>query len=298
MAMRTLSYDYDIIELTGSNYCYDYNELPYRATRAQVKGYCEATKRQFIPQAKALTNRSNSLWVLRHYLAMKFVMSASILSGSGIYARDHNLLMAVPYFNYYSLLNCCRGFLMTCPDLSWNGEKTVEMTHSKILNLTGDLLKRLDKKRAPIWTKMLHEARDCRELFSYRFPATGLDFAKGNALDPDGAADLARLIAELAMLNSECFDACLEKYASGSFTVPALTDHEWATTYNIAGGSATDRDDQLRFGKYVFHWGRVSTLEVMATDGLVEDFYGSWHDGNAAPTDFDPDEYMQHLLAL
>jgi hypothetical protein len=91
----------EILQATGSAYCYAYRELPRQATQAQVTNYCAATRRLFAPIAKAFTAEDNSRWMLRHYLAIKFVTAASLLAGSADYAFDRNLLMGVPYFNYW-----------------------------------------------------------------------------------------------------------------------------------------------------------------------------------------------------
>jgi hypothetical protein len=290
--------DYNIIDFTGSDYQYDYSELLLRASADQVRNYCERTRQFFAPIAKTFTEVANGQWILRHFLAIKFAISASILSGGSHYSRDHNLMIAVPYFNYYALLSSCRAYLLTSPDIVWEGRKTIEMTHQKILNVTGDLIKRLDPQLATKVCLQLQLAREHRELYSYRFPGGGLDIVEGG-MRPEEVADLARLICELAMLNSECFEAALEKHAPGEMTVPVLKDHDWVVAYDIAGIATKDRNDAAHFKKYVTSWKRVSTLQVMASDGLVEDFYGAWaYDGNEMPDQFDPDEWTDHLLVL
>lgn len=112
---------------TGSAYCYTYRELPRQATPEQISNYCAVTRRLFAPIAKTFGARDNSLWVVRHYLALKFVTAASLLAGSAQYAFERNLLLGVPYFNYYAVLNACRAYLLTSPHVQWDGHKTVEM---------------------------------------------------------------------------------------------------------------------------------------------------------------------------
>jgi hypothetical protein len=236
--------------------------------------------------------------MLRHYLALKFAISASILSGSAIHALGQNLLMGVPYFNYYTLLNCSRAFLMTSPDVEWRGVDTMKLPHEKILNLTADLMKRLDRSPARRWGERLILARAHRETYSYRFPATGLGLVGHEALDPHAVADFARLIAELAMLNSECFQGVLRKHVPEDIRVGSVEDHDWASAYDIAGETFVDEDDRYRFRKFLYHWNRVSTLEVMASDGLIEDFYGGWCAAEPQEGQFDPDDWIDHLLWL
>src|ERR1700728_4005625 len=139
---------FDVRSLTGSDYCYDYHELFYGADEEDVRRYCKVTKERFAPIAKTLDENANAVWVLRHFLAIKFLSAAAVLSGSAEYAAQKNLLLAVPYFNYYGLFNCCRGFLLTCPDVLWTGATTVEMTHSKIINVTCDLMRRVGDETA------------------------------------------------------------------------------------------------------------------------------------------------------
>ncbi|WP_267213224.1 hypothetical protein [Chelatococcus asaccharovorans] len=284
---------------TGSAYCYSCRELPRQATSEQISNYCAVTRRLFAPIAKAFGARDNSLWVLRHYLALKFVTAASLLAGSAQYAFERNLLIGVPYFNYYAVLNACRAYLLTSPHVKWDGHKTVEMTHENILNRTAEYMRALDPVRRLAWRERLAALRNHRELFSYRFPLSGPDLIGREALDPGAVTELACLIAELASLNSECFQGSLEKHASDELDVPAIPDHVWSSVYELAGSAAADPLDRERFGKFVRGWKTVSTLEVMAYDGLMEDLYGSWTDADPIMDDaFDPDDYSRLLLAL
>ncbi|MGZ2411129.1 hypothetical protein ACUXST_000526 [Sphingomonas sp. F9_3S_D5_B_2] len=288
----------DIHRATGSDYCYHYSELPRQASLEQIRNYCADRRQMFAPIAKAFDAAANSRWVLRHYLAIKFATAANMLAGSSVYARDHNLMLAVPYFNYYAVLNACRAFLLTSPPVEWNGRDTVEMTHAKILNLTGDYMRALDPTRRNESNAQLERLRGHRELFSYRFPLSGRGLTGGEAFDCEAAISLGRLIAELASLNSECLDASLRKHASMELPVGKISDHEWASAYELSGVSLPDTDDQYRFDKYVRGWRTVSPLEVMTSDGLIEDIYGNWKDPDDRPGMFDPDESHNIILAL
>ena len=137
----------DIRRATGSDYCYHYVELQRQANSAQIRQYCANRRALFAPIAKAFNVEANSKWILRHYLAIKFATAANMLAGSAAYARSHNLMLGVPYFNYYAVLNACRAFLLTSPQLIWEGGKTVEMTHQNILNRTADYMRALDPKK-------------------------------------------------------------------------------------------------------------------------------------------------------
>jgi len=291
----------DIRKATGSSYCLGYPQLIQDSDLVQVTRFCDAAREKFRPIAKTnFTPETNSRWLLRHYLAIKFATAAALMAGSADYAQRHNLLMGVPYFNYYAVLSACRAFLFTSPHVEWEGENTVVMTHEKILNLTSDLMRPLDPQRRESWRGQMAGLRSMRELYSYRFPLSGPRLLRDEAFDPGPATELARLIAELASLNSECFDAMLSKYAPAEIAAVDLPEHEWAEVYKLVGEDVYDPADGERFYKLRTRWGRVSSLESMVSDGLYDDLYGSWHndveDPNVKP--FAPDDYSRLILAL
>lgn len=290
--------DEEIRKATGSDYCYDYRALLEQADIAAVRRYCQDRRARFAPIAKAFDTQANSFWVLRHYLAIKFATAANMLAGSAAYAHDHNLMLAVPYFNYYTVLNACRAFLLTSPQVEWDGKNTLQMTHQKIINCTADYMRELDPARRETWHKQLETLREHRELFSYRFPLSGTELAGNAAFDVAAAIAFGRLIAELASLNSECLDGALRKHASMELPVAPLADHEWTTAYEIAGVTTPDRDDRYRFSKLVRSWKTVAPLEVMFSDGLADDIYGNWTDADDRPDMFDPDDTHNIILAL
>lgn len=292
--------DEDILRASCSRYCIGYHELLREADVSQVTRYCDATRYSFSPIAKAFTSEDNSRWLLRHYLAIKFAAAAALLAGSAAFAYERNLLMGVPYFSYYALLSACRAYLLTSPQVVWDGGKTVEMTHQNILNRTADYMRALDPSRRADWRSQMAALQDRRELFSYRFPLSGPQFVGRSALDPTPSTNLSRLIAELAALNTECFDAVLSKHVGERMPVVDLPDHDWANAYQIAGSDEVDPLDKERFGKLRRGWGTVSPLHVMTSDGMMDDLYGSWADPerNDAFDGFDPDDCDRLILWL
>jgi hypothetical protein len=286
--------------LTGSRYAYDYIELPAQVTADQVAAYCHETRRRFAPIAKSLTDSDNSRWLLRHYLALKFVISASTLIGSSEYSWQRNVLMSVPYLNYYALLNVCRAFLLTAPDGVPMGRESENLTHERILNTTANLMRRLDPDAERRWGDELRRARDHRNLFSYQFPASGLAILKDTGQTPHQVGNLARLIAELAMLNSECLQSALARHAPQIVSTPRLRELDWVTVYDIAGQTTKDSVDREWLSKHLAR-GHVTTLAAMVWDGLIEDFYGAWvpaYEEGDNPDPFNPDLYMYHLLRV
>jgi hypothetical protein len=288
----------NLSKFTGSCFSYYYEELPRQADQDMIKSFCDDRRRLFAPIAKNFDVVANSRWVLRHYLAIKFVTAANILAGSAVYAHAQNLMLGVPYFNYYAVLNACRAFLLTSPQVIWKGEETLRMPHGKILNITADYMRALDFSRMNYWRLRLASLRDYRELFSYRFPLSGPNAVNDDAFDVDTAIALGRLIAELASLSSECLDAELRKHSSLDIPVMSIDDRDWTFAYSIAGVKIIDPDDLYRFNKLITGWKTVSPLQVMTSDGLMDDVYGTWCDSSDRSNVFDPDATSGLILDL
>ncbi|MDR7114458.1 hypothetical protein [Caulobacter sp. BE254] len=138
-------------QYTGSGFAYDYVQLPLVVTDEQVAAYCADSRKRFATIAKCFTDADNSRWMLRHYLALKYVINASIMVGASEYSAKHNLGMSVPYLNYYTLLNVCRAFLWTAADGLPVGNEAETLKHDRILNTTANLMRRLDVAAEARW---------------------------------------------------------------------------------------------------------------------------------------------------
>ncbi|WP_245469042.1 MULTISPECIES: hypothetical protein [unclassified Mesorhizobium] len=290
-----------IVSLTGSDLAYSYRELPERCSGVEIDRYIQRTRDLFDPVARGFDDARNTEWFIRSYLALKFVLGATVLANSAEYAEDRNLQVALPYLGYYTILNCCRSFLFTLPCLDWRGEKTIEMTHSNILNVTADKLKRLGQRHEDTLKPRLWAAKEQRDLFSYRFPATGLAVFGDGLVCIGEAIGIARLLTELAQINLSCLESCVAKHnPNKKFKLLELDDMWHTMQYDMKTQSFVDDEDYSRVGYFVRKYKGPATLADLATDGLVDDFFGAW-----APTDdrddanrYDADRQWDLLLDI
>lgn len=287
----------DINKYSGSEYVYHFKVLSNIATERDVAAYCQKTRTEFAAIAKVFDDDVNTEWIVRNYLAIKFIHAASIILGTAIYGEKKNVMSTTPYCAYYALLYCCRAFLFTVPDFDWKGIGSVEKTHSSILNLTETHLRRLNQQNSAKWGNILKRAQAQRELYSYRFPTTGLAFIKSQAVQLSEAEELCQLLTDLAKLNSDCLESALRKHNPGEFRVVQGDAIRIAMTYELDGIEIKDNDDYYRIGYHIRKFSTVSNLAFMATDGLRDDYANSWsaderHDEDA----FNPDDYMYLLL--
>ena len=87
----------DITKLTGSAFAYDYYELPHECSDEEITSYCATTREMFAPIARSFDDQKNTEWLVRSYLALKFVLGSSVLGSSAQYAEEHNLQITLPY---------------------------------------------------------------------------------------------------------------------------------------------------------------------------------------------------------
>jgi hypothetical protein len=284
-----------IAKLAGSRFEYDYRELPL-ASDADIGNYIHRTRALAAPIAQGFDDARNSEWFVRSYLALKFVLAATLFGNSALYARDRNLQIVQPYLSYYLMLNCCRAFIFSLPCLPWRGSKSVEMTHRNILNTAIDKLKRLNSEQEERCGTVLRAAKEQRDLFSYRFPMSGLAVLGGDLVDLDEAIRIGRLFTELAQLNLACLEGAVAAKAPGVFSILEI-DEIWRTIrYETSNNDLIDDDDYYRVGYFHRKYTSPVALIALATEGLIEDFFGSWHDD--VEDGFNPDHNNRLLLDL
>jgi len=186
----------EIVALTGLNTTYRYRALEVLPDE-EVQRYLQRTRSKFIPIAKAFDDDANAVWLIQSYLSLKYLLAATVLGTTEQYSEERNIRVTRPYLIYYMIFNSARAFIFSLPCVEWEEEKFVEMTHSKTANVAADRLQFLSKATKRRHGERLEAARNQRELFSYRFPATGLDIFGDDLIDIDDSIETARLFSDL-----------------------------------------------------------------------------------------------------
>lgn len=255
---------------------YLYKELPLVHDQ-RMGTYINDTRRLSGQITAVFDDAKNTEWFVRSYLALKFILGATVFATSAIYAEKSNLKVVIPYLNYYMMLSACRAFILTLPCLPWRGDRSIEMTHNSIINTSTDKLKRIGSSEAENFGKILRAAKDQRDLFSYRFPSSGLAIFGQDLITVDRAVSTARFFTELAQLNSACLEAAA-KEGKGSYELLEVDDVWHLMKYETETGELVDDEDYNRVAYFHRKYRGPRALVSMATEGLVEDFFGAWSD--------------------
>ncbi|WP_085333408.1 hypothetical protein [Clostridium sporogenes] len=114
---------------------FEYNILFEKFNEEEILNYQRGIYSRFHSVCnKKMDSKLNSEWVVRHYLATKMILSATVMLSSLDYCIDKNVRISVPYLSYYSILTCCCAVIFTLPDVKWNNDTFIQMNHSKIAN--------------------------------------------------------------------------------------------------------------------------------------------------------------------
>ena len=236
----------------------------------------EKGKRKLNNNFKKLTDswdiQKNSEWVLRNYLATKMIMSTTVMLTSLEYGAERNVRVTAPYLVYYSLLNVSRAVMFTNPVADWKNGGLMNSSHSKTIKGVGDAIGQFNKNRGEEIKDLLERAKEYRELFSYRFPANGInDFA----VDLEETINVCAYLAEFAQLQSEA----LEKQNFKKEQLEINLDREILQKGFIYRGKKhefLDDEDWYRLDYMVRKQPFPVSLYFTLSEGMVEDFFGSW----------------------
>ncbi|MEI6074441.1 MAG: hypothetical protein WCS94_02630 [Verrucomicrobiota bacterium] len=278
----------DFSKYTGIGHGISFEHISNEWDEEKCQEFCSNLKQKYAEQTKAWTDDLHSEWLTRNYLAVKMILSASVMLTSFEYCREKNVRIVQPYLLYYAALSCCRAVIFTRPDFRLNGVDFYQMNHSKVLNVIGRHIEDAFPISGPGFKSLLFKLRDDREMFSYKFPAQGI--ARSDMDDQfNSVVELCSLLAENAQLNSECLEASIIKYVVRDFVVkPEIV--EKCFLYESESEGFVDHDDYYRTNYMVRKNWHPCNLRMMATEGLVEDYFGSWCSENEDGGPYNPDK--------
>jgi len=290
-----------IYNITMTNYLKDYffyENLEREFTDEEIrKNYASLiTKTSKI--TKSWNDTINSQWTIRDFIAIKMILSSTILLSSVEYAKTVNLKIVEPYLLYYSLLNCSRAVILTSPFVDWNENDLFTMTHSKTINIAGDIVSKFNKQKGKDIKKFIDWAREYREIFSYKFPANGLTEHKLKISD---VIEKCKLLCEIAQFQSVILENSITKNVKQDFNFDTSL-FKIGYMYGKDNFQFIDEEDRYRLSYIIRKQQRPYSLSSTMTEGMVEDFIGAWcpDPETEIETDFlyDPDLNWQIIFPL
>jgi hypothetical protein len=271
---------------------YEYELLRSKFSLSEITNYKTSLLEQYSKLTKEWNDDLHSEWTARMFLAAKMIYSSTLLLNSLDYSLKKNLRIVEPYLLYYSLLNCCRCLIFTLPTQLWKDGNLIIETHNKIGNVASDCIKRISIPNGIELHKLITITRDYREFFSYRFPGNGLkNETQFKEINIHTIAEACKLICEISQFNSECMEQSFSKNCKKTVFFLKENILELCFTYNGNNLSIIDEEDVSRIA-YIFRkQKRPCNIFYTMTDGMTDDFFGSWvSEDNGNDDFFNPDE--------
>lgn len=242
----------------------------YSFNEKQLQKYCEWVKKLYTPIVKTWDVKQNTFWTAKYYLATKFLYMTNLLAESLNYAKEHNLKITIPYLIYYSLLTASRSLIYSSPidDLPLNEKRS----HENIINVTADIIAKISIDESNAYKDTINTAKENRELFSYKFPASGLSLINDNS---NKVSKQIKLVSELAILNSQILDVKLDKLQDKSlFEIDGTCDSDFYNLFDF--NNKLDNDDYYNCGYIARKIKRPQPLNFMISEGIEEDLSSPW----------------------
>jgi hypothetical protein len=274
---------------------YDFRLIQSGREGWDLDSYIDRTAALFRPSIKNWDIVRCQEWQLRSYLSVKLIAQATLLAGSLKFSTKHNLSVVVPYLRYYTVLNCARALLMTCPDFPFAGRSSIELSHAKVMNATTNAVARFGASLRREHAVLFRVLRDQREVFSYGLPLSGKTFLDEHGASDDSAIEMAVMYSELAQLNSEILYYFLQRHHP-DFPRAEPTDDQVRLACYHGIDEMPDWDDLYRFARHFRSFGMPVPLDWTATEGFVDDVLSGWTPDDEPELQFDPDEYPRAIF--
>lgn len=269
----------------------------------EVKKYSDWVSKNFASICGgSMTSDLNSEWILRTYNSTKMVMASTLLLNSAKYCIEKNILVSVPYLLYYSAFSACRSLIYVAPIASTKTlDGLLKITHSKVLQIAPDVVSRINLPLANELKEKLNDMQYERELFSYVFPASGIN----KNVDFESVVNLCGVFVELAELTGRRVQHYIEKNYLQDEARKAHASKTWQVLNKDIVSNLFEHKKKIGNGEQIItwidkeDWYRVDYIKrkvkypcsilFTMTEGMTEDFFGSWCKENIIEEDFNPD---------
>lgn len=296
-------FDFDFLEKFG-------------ITPAQVKKFSERNYNKFLYLCKdkdnaiCMTRDRNTEWVFRTYSATKLIMAATLLLNNAEYCMCKNCMTPVPYLLYYAAFSSARAYLYASPFREISFDDRYDVSHADALDLVSNSIKKLINKEVGKKTEsFLNYLKNQRELFSYKFPASGIR----DEVRYDDTVNICGLLAELTELSSYKIQEVYEERIINNSTGEPEKEYEWMSlnqdilnklykydTVSILGEKLKRIDDE-DFYRVSYIKRKVkhpSSIMFTMTEGMTEDFFGSWCNFEENDDSFNPDLNWNRIFPI
>ncbi|HEU4456691.1 MAG TPA: hypothetical protein VFR81_26725 [Longimicrobium sp.] len=239
--------NYDPQEISGGIGGFPYAEIPARIPEDVLRGHAKGLRKRCERLAKRWDAERNAEWMVRSYLALKRMISASVLLSSARATRKGKRKPPTSDQVFDGLLDAARACILLLPDQPWNRGALARSPHERVFQLARDSVREIDRFQGAWVARALDGAMDYRRTTLLRAGAEAPAGPQTPRLRSDPATPAARFLCELTQWRSEVLwrvlDERLEPPIGWDFAVLGA-----AASPTSAGEALLDEDDTRRIG--------------------------------------------------
>jgi hypothetical protein len=202
---------YDPQEISGGVGGFPYAEIPARIPEKALRDHAKDLRKRCERLAKRWGAERNAEWMVRSYLALRRMISATVLLSSARAARRGKRKPPTSDQVFEGLLEAARASILLLPDQPWSRGELARHPHERVFQLARGSVTDIDPLQGARVSQALEGAMAYRRMSLLRVQAEGGPKPQVPRLRSDPSTPAARFLCELTQWRSEVLGRVLSE---------------------------------------------------------------------------------------
>ncbi len=203
--------NYDPQEISGGAGGFPYAEIPARIPEKVLRDHAKDLRKRCERLTKQWRAERNAEWMIRSYLALRRMISATMLLSSARATRKGKRKPPTSDQVFEGLLEAARACILLLPDQPWSRGELARLPHERVFQVARDSVREVDRLQGAWMGKAVEGAMAYRRMSLLRAGADGAPGAQVPRLRSDPSTPAARFLCELTQWRSEVLGRVLSE---------------------------------------------------------------------------------------
>lgn len=203
--------NYDPQEISGGAGGFPYAEIPARIPEKELRDHARDLRKRCERLTKGWGAERNAEWMVRSYLALRRMISATVLLSSARATRKGKRKPPTSDQVFDGLLEAARASILLLPDQPWSRGELARHPHERVFKAARDSVWEIDRLQGTWMGKVLEGAMAYRRTTLLRAGAEGGPGPQVPRLRSDPSTPAARFLCELTQWRSEVLGRVLSE---------------------------------------------------------------------------------------
>lgn len=195
--------NYDPQEISGGAGGFPYAEIPARIPEKALRKHARRLRRRCERLARQWRAERNTEWMVRSYLALRRMISATVLLSPPRDARSGKRRRRSYDQVFDGLLEAARASILLLPEQRWNRGELARHPHVRVFQLARNSVIEIDPLQGARMTQALEGAMEYRRVSLLRAAGEPIPNGKVPRMRFEPSVSAARLLCELTQWRSE-----------------------------------------------------------------------------------------------